>query len=453
MINFIRNFYRVIYILRRAIFYKLLSDNEFYNPDFKIKILLFLISPINFFKKPNQDFGKSLRLFITETGPIFIKFGQMLSTRPDLVGESIAKELTILQDKLSSFEYDQTKLIFEKDFNIDPEFWFDEISKTPIAAASVAQVYKWKTKKDVWVAVKVLRPNIKERYLRDLELFYFLSKLVKKFSLFKNLNPIKLVEIFEKMMKRELNMKIEASTAEELRDNLKNDDVIIPKIYFDHVSENILVMEWIDGISIYETEKLFELNFDLEIIAQKIAIMFFNQAFIDGFFHSDLHHGNIIITKSGKICLLDFGIVSRLKEEERIFVAEMLFCFLKRDYRRITELHIINKIIPKNIDEDLFTSHCRIIGESIIGIPLSKISLAKLLGDLLKMVKEFEVTTQPQFFFLQKTMLTVEGIGQSLHKESNMWKLIEPWIKKWAMRNITPEAKIYRYLKNLLTLR
>ena len=214
-------------------------------------------------------------------------------------------------------------------------------------------------------------------------------------------------------MKKELNMKIEASNADELRSNNKNPKIIIPKIYWEYVSENILIMEWMDGVSIYDKESLAKLNLNLTSLGQEIGTMFFNQAFQDGFFHADLHQGNILINQYGQICLLDFGIVGRLSEKDRIFVAELLFCFVKQNYKRITEIHIENNIISKNIDLDLFTSYCRIIGQSIVGIPVNKISLAKILGDLIKMVNEFEVNTQPQLFFLQKTMLTVEGINKS----------------------------------------
>jgi ubiquinone biosynthesis protein len=449
MIKSIKNLINLVYIIKRLVFYKLFYVNGMYKTSLKLKILFFIISPINFLRPCKNDFGYSLRGFIAEHGPIFIKFGQMLSTRPDFVGESIAKELTKLQDRLDVFSYDQTKKVFNDDFSFDPESYFNFVDRNPTAAASVAQVYKWQlNSRDV--AVKVLRPGIRDLYKKDIELLYFVSDLAKSFSFFKNLNPRKLVEIFEKMMKRELDMKIEASVADEVRENSKDVQIIIPKIEWKYVSKNILVMEWIEGIPISDIKKLIELNFDLRSIAKKISIAFFNQAFVDGFFHADLHHGNIIITKLGGVAFIDFGIVSRLSEKDRIMVAEILLCFVNQNYRRITELHIEAKIIPSNVDHDLFTSRCRIIGQSITGLALNEISFAKLLGDLMNMINEFEVVTQPQLFFLQKTMLTLEGIAQSLDPESNMWKLIEPWIKKWAIKNISPEAKIYRYFKKLL---
>lgn len=450
MIKFIKNFYKLIFLLRKTIFYGLIGINGVYRPNYKTQFLFFIISPINFLKDNNKNLGKSIRSFVTDSGPIFIKFAQMMSTRPDLIGDSIAKELSLLQDKMEFFDYKETKETFIKDFGSDPESIFTLIDTNPIAAASVGQVYKWKNSKNIDVAVKLLRPKIREQYKKDIEFLYFLSFLGKKLAFFKNLNPIKLVGIFENMMKKELNMKIEASSADELRENARNDDIIIPKIYWEYVSENILVMEWIDAFPVNNIQKLIDLGLDLNLISTKIATMFFNQAFRDGFFHADLHPGNILITKSGKICIIDFGIVSRISDKDRFAVAEILFCFFKRDYKRITQIHIDNNIIPDYVDLDLFTSQCRIIGESIIGVPLNKVSLAKLLADLLTIINEFEVTTQPQLFFLQKTMLTVEGIGQSLNNETNMWKLIEPLIKKWAVTNITPEAVIYRYFKKLI---
>ena len=252
-------------------------------------------------------------------------------------------------------------------------------------------------------------------------------------------------------MHQELDFTLEAASASEMRDNAKNDDdIIIPKVYWDFTSHDILTTQWIEGISIYDKKALQKAGLDTIDISAKIAVMFFGQAYRDGVFHADLHPGNIFVCKDGRIALVDFGIMGRLPEKDRLAVAEILHAFLKRDYIRVAQIHIDVGYVPANTDLTLFAQNCRAIGEPIVGMSSHEISVGKLLTQLFKMTKTFGMETQPQLLMIQKTTVVVEGIGRMLNPDMNLWKLAEPWIKKWAIKNISPEAKILRMVKRIL---
>ncbi|WP_422228919.1 2-polyprenylphenol 6-hydroxylase [Rickettsia endosymbiont of Halotydeus destructor] len=468
-------------------------------------ILTLIFSPLSLIKKPREDFGKRLTNCLQQLGPIYIKFGQTLSTRPDLVGLDVTKHLKFLQDKLPPFDSRVARGLVQKAFqsqyhsrsyqghsresgnpenNSHPEFISGSIMRcgklvqhdkekldsrlrgndikrdendiehfddTPIAAASISQVHKAQLITGEFVAIKILRPDIHQKYNRDIKLLYFLAKLASKFTKLKRLKPLAVIRKFRETMKHELDLRLEAAAASELTDNFRNDlDICIPKIYWQFTSENILTTEWVDGISIYETHKLKELGLNLSVIAQKFAVMFFNQAYRDGFFHADLHPGNILVNEQGKIILLDFGIMGRLTEKDRLAVAESLFGFLNRDYKLVAKTHLKAGYIPANTDLDLFAQSCRAVTEPIVGLATKNISVGKLLAHLFKITEDFGMEVQPQLLLLQKTLVMVEGIGQQLDTNVNMWQLAEPWIQKWAAKNLSPEAKILRIVKHYI---
>ena len=252
-------------------------------------------------------------------------------------------------------------------------------------------------------------------------------------------------------MNCELNLMMEAAAASRFADNFAGDDSIyVPKIYWNLTSEEIITLEWIDGISIYDTKSLIKNKLNPEDIAAKIAVIFFNQAYRDGFFHADLHPGNILVKPNGQIALIDFGIIGILSEDDRLAIAELLYAFLKRDYKLVASVHHRIGYIPKNTNLELFAQSCRAIAEPIIGKQIKNISIGNLLAQLFKVTEEFGMETQPQLLLLQKTMVVVEGIGQSLDPEINMWQLAEPWIKKWAIKNLSLEAKLLRIAKKFI---
>ena len=471
----ISNFFNLIRIFRIISKKQILIDSR--SPQyfrFIGYILALFFAPVSLIKKSRKDYGQRLIDCLIELGPIYIKFGQTLSTRADLVGAEIADYLRLLQDKLPPFDGVVVRKLIAKEFLCYPhengnlektildshfrvnnmregEHKISHFDDTPIAAASISQVHKARLVTGECVAVKILRPDIRKKYKRDIKLLYFLAKIISKFSRAKRLKPIKVVDKFHETMKFELDLRLEAAAASELMDNMRNDiNVIIPKKYWDLTSENILTTEWLDGTSIYDTLLLKKMGLDPAKISQDFAVMFFNQAYRDGFFHADLHAGNILVNQQGKIILLDFGIMGRLKEKDRLAVAKSLFGFLKRDYKLVAKVHLRAGYIRSNTNLDLFAQSCRAVTEPIVGTPTKNISIGKLLAHLFKVTEDFGMEVQPELLLLQKTLVMVEGIGRQLDGNVNMWKLAEPWIKKWAVKNLSPEAKLLQLVKDYI---
>lgn len=448
------NFIKIAFLLSKE---QILRNNEEFKLPAKLKLLGFFLQiifyPIGLFVKPKAPLGQRLTHMLEQLGPIYIKFGQTLSTRPDLVGERVAESLKLLQDRLPPFSTDCAKKIIEQSFGKKLEELFINFQEIPVAAASISQVHKAQTRSGQFVAVKILRPNIHKKYKADINMLYFLAKLlVKFFKQTKRLRPKEVVDVFNQTMHLELDLRLEAAAASEMQDNFSSDhNIYIPKIYWDLTSENILTTQWIDGISIYDTKAILDLGFDPAKISAKIAVMFFNQAYRDGFFHADLHPGNILLRQDGSIALIDFGIMGRLETKDRFAIAEILLGFLKRDYKLIAKIHLKAGYIKEDTNLALFAQSCRAIAEPIIGLAIKDISIGKLLAQLFKVTEDFGMETQPQLLLLQKTMVVVEGIGHSLDPNINMWQLAEPWIERWARKNLSPEAKILRLLKDIVS--
>lgn len=448
------NLIRIIFIISKKQIFTYTEDLKL---PIKIKTLGYLLQlicyPVGLFIKPKEEFSKRFTACLEELGPIYIKFGQTLSTRPDLTGYKVAESLKYLQDGLPPFSSLLARQIIEKSLGKTIKELFAFFDDIPVAAASISQVHKARLLTGENVAIKILRPEIAIKYNNDIKTLYFLAKLASKLSSkFKRLKLLEVVDVFKKTMHYELDLRLEAASALEMANNFVNDqDIYIPKIYWHLTTQHILTSEWIDGISIYDTENITKQGLVSTQISAKLAVMFFNQAYRDGFFHADLHPGNILVKPDGTIALIDFGIMGRLSERDRIAVAEILFAFLRKDYKSVAKIHLKVGYIPTDTDIDLFAQTCRAVSEPIIGLPVREISIAKLLAQLFQITEDFGMETQPQLLLLQKTMLVVEGIGQSLDQEINMWQLAEPWIKKWAAKNISIEAKILKLIKNMTT--
>lgn len=388
---------------------------------------------------------------IKELGPIYIKFGQTLSTRPDLIGETYASALQELQDRLPPCNIRDIKNIIKQTLHKDITELFASFDDAPLAAASIAQVHNAITKCGKHVAVKVLRPDIHKNYSRDIELLYFLARLLPRFSSkLRRLKMLDVVSVFEQTMKYELDLRLEAAACVELARNNISNDIYIPEVFWQLTSHEVLTTEFIEGISIYNKNAILASGLDPAELSRKIAVMFFNQAYRDGFFHADLHPGNILVTSSGRIALLDFGIMGRLKEGDRLAIAGILKSFLDRDYKKVAEIHVNAGYVPKNTDIDLFAQNCCAIAEPIIGLPANQISVGTLLTQLFKVTENFAMETQPQLLLLQKTMVVVEGIGQSLNPDINMWQLAEPWMSEWGAENLSVEAELLRIGRRLI---
>ena len=456
MLKFIRYIPKVIHLLYIVSKYRVLTDSGHFELPFSLKVLgrffSIILYPIGLFTKSNLNFGQRLAGLFQSLGPIYIKFGQTLSTRPDLIGTEVADSLKYLQDKLPPFSYRIVKARIEERFGQKLSDLFDSFDDTPVAAASIAQVHKAKLKSGEIVAVKILRPNIAQKYEEDIAFLEYGAEVITRFlKKAKRLRPKEVMSVFRQSMNLELNLRSEAAAASRILDNFANDSSLhIPRIYWNLTHDDIITLEWIDGVSIYDRKAIKKLGFDPKDIAAKIAVIFFNQAYRDGFFHADLHPGNILVCPNGKVALVDFGIIGILAEDDRLAIAEILYAFLKRDYKLVAEVHHRVGYIPKDTNLEYFAQSCRAVAEPIIGIAIKNISIGNLLAQLFKVTEEYGMETQPQLLLLQKTMVVVEGIGQSLDEDINMWLLAEPWIKKWAAKNLSPEAKLLRMIKKIL---
>ena len=380
MLKFIRYIPKVIHLLYIVSKYRVLTDSGHFELPFSLKVLgrffSIILYPIGLFTKSNLNFGQRLAGLFQSLGPIYIKFGQTLSTRPDLIGTEVADSLKYLQDKLPPFSYRIVKARIEERFGQKLSDLFDSFDDTPVAAASIAQVHKAKLKSGEIVAVKILRPNIAQKYEEDIAFLEYGAEVITRFlKKAKRLRPKEVMSVFRQSMNLELNLRSEAAAASRILDNFVNDSSLhIPRIYWNLTHDDIITLEWIDGVSIYDREAIKKLGFDPKDIAAKIAVIFFNQAYRDGFFHADLHPGNILVCPNGKVALVDFGIIGILAEHDRLAIAEILYAFLKRDYKLVAEVHHRVGYIPKDTNLEYFAQSCRAVAEPIIGIAIKNIT-------------------------------------------------------------------------------
>ena len=443
MIKNIKNIFRllkIIFILSKYDSKDLLTINFFTK---------YLARFIAIFIKSNKDIinkrpGEKIALALIAMGPVFIKLGQALSTRPDIIGDKISKDLSQLQDRLPPFNFSEVKKIINEDFEGGIDKNFKEIDSSPAAAASIAQVHFAISSENEPVAIKILRPKIKEAFEKDIELFYWIAEnLEKNHPELRRLKPLKVIESFEKTSLMELDLRFEAAAADELKENLSNEKKFkVPKIDWKRTSSRALTLERVSGYNINDIQSIQKLGLKPIDIVKDAAEVFFKMVFEYGFFHADMHPGNIFIGKDGTIIVMDFGIMGRIDEKSRRFLGEILLGFLTRDYRRVAELHREAGYIPQNQDIDTFAQACRSITEPILGKPLEQISIANLLEQLFTVSATFKMEMQPQLLLLQKSMLLVEGVGRMLAPNVNMWELAKPLIEEWIVNEIRPDKKI-----------
>lgn len=416
-----------------------------------VRILFVLIRSGVFSDRENR--GLKIASALKKLGPSFIKLGQTLSVRPDIVGEEIAECLTSLQDKIPPFPSEKAREIIEKELGRPLDSMFSKFDDEAVAAASIAQVHKAVTIEGEEVAVKILRPDIEKDFYRDIRLFYSIAKFLRTFKKAKRLRPRAVVDVFAESVKKELDLRLEAAAASELKENCANDEgVYIPKLYWNLTSQRVLVTQWIDGIPVNARKALVDAGHDLEKITERLSIAFLNQSFRDGFFHADIHPGNLFVDKQGNIVPVDFGIMGRLDKHTKMFVAEILRGFLTGDYAHVARVHFAAGYVPKHKSELDFMLCCRAIGEPIMGLPAKDVSIAKLLAMLFKVTEDFDMETQPQLLLLQKTMVLIEGVGQKLYPKVNMWQQAEDWIKLWTKENMSPKAKIKDSINDLSSI-
>ena len=403
-----------------------------------------IIKTAHVFIKPRTKgrLGERLANTLQILGPTFIKFGQALSTRSDLLGDELAKDLSKLQDRLPPFSKTEVRNIIEQEMGISIEDCFSDFTWESVAAASIAQVHFAVTTEGEEVAVKVLRPNIEQAFTRDIELFLWIAKFLERSRPeFWRLKPLEVVEKFSETVRIEMDFRLEAAAAQELAENFAADnDFKVPNIDWKRTSRQILTMERVAGIAIDERDAIIKAGHDPDEILTRAATNLFKQIFRDGFFHADQHPGNLFIGKDGEIIAVDFGIMGRIDKPTRQYLGEMLVSFLERDYSRVAELHFEAGYVPHDKSIHAFTQACRSIAEPILNKPQNEISIARLLAHLFQVTKTFEMETQPQLLLLQKTMLTAEGVGRTLSPGANMWFLAQPLIKDWVNTNMGPET-------------
>lgn len=407
-----------------------------------------LLSKRNVDGRPGQRLARALN----EAGPSFIKLGQALSTRSDLLGEELAQDLSELQDRLPPFPGAEARRIIEEELGEPVEDLFAEFQNDALAAASIAQVHYAVNNDGKPVAVKVLRPGIERAFRKDLGLFRWVARLVERTRPdLRRLKPVEIVETIADTVEMEMDLRFEAAAGAELADNFQNDpDFIVPEVDWGLTSARVLTTDWVSGCSLNDRTAIIAAGHDPFEIVEKASAASFRQVFRDGFFHADVHPGNIFVTDAGQIAAVDFGIMGRLDLKTRKFVGELLLAFLNRDYRRAAEIHFAAGWIPRTKSIDAFSQACRSIAEPILDKPQNEISIARLLGQLFQITETFEMEAQPQLLLLQKTLLVAEGTSRDLCPEANMWFVARPLIETWMIENLGPQARIRDTLENIV---
>ncbi len=392
--------------------------------------------------RPRASRAVRLREALEALGPIFVKFGQMLSTRPDLLPEDIAEELARLQDRVPPFPGEQAVAIVERALGGRLEQFFAEFERTPVASASVAQVHLARLHDGTEVAVKVLRPGIEPVIERDIELLYMLARLAVRYvPAARRLRPVEVVDEFNKTIHDELDLRREAANASRLRANFEGSDLLyVPRVFWDLTRREVMVMERVHGIPISNVEALKRAGVDMRRLAHNGVEIFFTQAFRDGFFHADMHPGNIFVSPEGQYRAVDFGIMGSLCERDKLYLAENFIAFFNRDYRAVSEAHLRAGWVPAGTRVEEFEAAIRTVCEPIFARPLKDISFGRFLLQLFQTARRFDMEIQPQLVLLQKTLFNIEGLGRRLYPELDLWVTAKPFLEKWMRAHRGPRA-------------
>ena len=412
---------------------------------------LAIFSPNFWIAKKSEPRGVRIRRTLEDLGPIFIKFGQALSTRKDILPDDIADELVKLQDKVPPFSGKLARNIIETELGMSISEAFTEFDEHPLASASVAQVHTAKLHNGEQVIVKVLRPGIEKQILSDVGLLHELARFAEKFWFdARRLRALEVVAEFKKTILDELDLVREAANAAKLRRNFENSEMIyIPKVHWPFTRKSVMVMERIHGIPVGDIDELKAKNADIKLLAERGVEIFFTQVFRDNFFHADMHPGNIFVELPGKYIAVDFGIVGTLSVSDQRYLAENFLAFFNRDYQRVAQMHVESGWVPSSTRVEEFESAIRSVCEPIFEKPLSEISFGQLLLRLFQTAQRFDMQVQPQLVLLQKTLLNIEGLGRQLYPELDLWQTAKPFLEKWFHERIGPKATINKVIKNL----
>lgn len=451
MANFWR-LWKILYIFTRYRLDDLLPTEQFPLP---LRIALWLapwrLAPVP--KKLSR--GERLRLALETLGPIFVKFGQILSTRPDLVPDDIVSELVKLQDDVPPFSSDIALRLIESELGEKVDTLFAQFDATPMASASIAQVHPATLHDGTEVVVKVVRPSIHKTISRDMILLDQMARLIEKYSSEgRRLKPVEIVEDYNNTIHAELNLAIEASNATQLRRNFEGSDLIyVPEVYWDFTRTNVMVSERIYGIPVADLDALKAQNTNMKVLAERGVEIFFTQVFRDSFFHADMHPGNIFVAHGSpekpKYIAIDCGIVGTLTEQDQHYLARNLLAFFNQDYHQVAQLHIDSGWVPSNTKVNELESAIRSVCEPIFEKPIAEISFGQVLLQLFRVARRFNMEVQPQLVLLQKTLLNIEGLGRQLYPELDLWNTAKPYMEHWIKDRFGPKGAL-RELKRQL---
>ncbi len=379
-----------------------------------------------------------------QIGPAAIKLGQTLATRPDLVGEEAANNLLTLQDSLPPIAFAEVESAIAASFGQPVSALFSEIDPEPVGAASIAQVHRAVTTDGRKVAVKVLRPGIRERFARDIETYEWAAANLEALGgEASRLRPRLTIANFKRWTNRELDLRREAASASELADAMKGfAGYRIPAIDWDRTNGRVLTVDWIDGVKISRVDELKARGHDLPQLAQRLVLAFLTQAISGGFFHADMHQGNLFVEDDGTIAAIDFGIMGRIDRRARVWLAEILYGLTTGNYRRVAEIHFEAQYVPSYHSVEEFATALRAVGEPMRGKPVSELSVGQMLDGLFAITRDFDMQTQPHLLLLQKTMVMVEGIATQLNPQINMWDVSAPYVRNWVRDELGPEAAL-----------
>jgi ubiquinone biosynthesis protein len=396
--------------------------------------------------------GARLRLALEQLGPIFVKFGQALSVRPDLLTPELAEELAKLQDQVPPFPSQLAVETLQRAFHGEFDQLFAHFEREPLAAASIAQVHGARMHDGTSVVVKILRPNVHAIIQRDLEVLYAIAGLAERYwPEARRLHPTEVVAEFEKTLHNELDLMREAANAAQLRRNFAGSDLLyVPEIYWDYCRPNVLTMERISGIPISHLDELRAAGTDIKRLAENGVEIFFTQVFRHNFFHADMHPGNIFVDVTDpaqpRYVAVDFGIVGTLDERDQHYLAENFLAFFKRDYRRVASLHVDSGWVPAGTRVDELESAVRAVCEPIFNKPLKDISFGLVLLRLFQTARRFNMEVQPQLVLLQKTLLAIEGLGRQLYPELDLWQTAKPVLEEWMMQRRDPRTRLKQFI-------
>ncbi|MEM8776166.1 MAG: 2-polyprenylphenol 6-hydroxylase [Pseudomonadota bacterium] len=391
---------------------------------------------------------------LTALGPAYIKFGQIFSTRPDIVGENLATEMRVLQDKLPPFSMEVAKESLKQELGQPVEALFSEFSE-PVAAASIAQVHKARILHSAEpVAVKVLRPGIEKAFRKDIDAFYFVARMIERLSpASRRLRPTDVVHHFEGVVLGELDLRLEASSASEFAANTQSDQGFeLPKVKWDHSSRRVLTLGWADGTPMGDNDALDAAGHDRVELSARVLQLFLSHALRDGYFHGDMHQGNLKVAADGDIIAYDFGIMGHIDEYTRRVYAEILYGFIRRDYTRVAEVHFEAGYVPADQDVVEFARALRAVGEPIFGMDASRISMGALLSYLFEVTERFGMETRTELILLQRTMVVVEGVARSLNPQINIWEVAKPVVEDYIRKNTGPRAALRDLRKTVAVL-